>query len=326
MGRARRGFRAARNLLAPHGVILMYHRIAEVEHDPWSLCVTRAHFAEQLDVLSRRATVVPLPRLFEAIPSSSRRRPPVAITFDDGYADNLHVAKPLLERHDMPATLFVATGYTGSGRAYWSDQLVRIVLGTPTLPTRLSLTIDGAPFEREIDGRERRTLLFDLWQRLRPLPIEEQMRLLDALRQWAGCRDSPDRAALPMSHEEVRSIAEDGLIEIGAHTVSHCDLPACSASRQMSEIERSKADCEAITGRHVTSFAYPYGRFNDTSADCVNTAGFSRACTTRPDLSFARSDRFRLPRLGAQDWDGDEFERRFRGRFDVISFSRRNST
>jgi peptidoglycan/xylan/chitin deacetylase (PgdA/CDA1 family) len=314
--------RAAGNLLAPHGVILMYHRIAEVEHDPWSLCVSPTHFAEQLDVLSRRADVVPLQRLFEAIPGSRRRRPPVAITFDDGYADNLHVAKPLLERYDMPATLFVATGYTGPGRAFWSDQLVRIVLAAPTLPDRLSLTIDHTPFEREIDARERRTLLFDLWLRLRPLPIEEQMRLLDVLRQWAGYSDSPDPMALPMSHEEVQSIARDGLIEIGAHTVSHCDLPACTAARQKGEIEKSKADCEAITGRQVTSFAYPYGRFNDTSADCVNAAGFSRACTTRADLSFTRSDPFRLPRLGVQDWNGDEFERRFGGRYDVISFGR----
>jgi peptidoglycan/xylan/chitin deacetylase (PgdA/CDA1 family) len=232
----------------------------------------------------------------------------------------------LLERRDMPATLFVATGYTGTGRAFWSDQLVRIVLGAPTLPDRLSLTIDGTPFERDVDMRDRRALLFDLWQRLRPLPIEEQMRLLDALRQWAGCRDSPEPAALPMSHEEVRSIAKDGLIEIGAHTVSHCDLPACSASRQRSEIEKSKAECEAITGRPVTSFAYPYGRFDNTSAACVHGAGFSRACTTRPVLSFARSDPFRLPRIGVLDWGGDEFERRFQGRFDVFFFSRRNST
>ena len=314
--------------MSPHGAILMYHRVASADHDPWSLCVSPDHFAEQLEVLSRRADVMPLQRLFDAIPTSSRNRPPVAITFDDGYADNLHAAKPVLDRHDMSATLFVASGYTGSDRPFWSDELVRIVLGAQTLPTHLVLTIDGVAFERDIardaayeaDSREpRRSLLFDLWNRLRPLRRDEQTRLLDELRRWAGGPDAATPAARPLSHDELRRLAADGRIEIGAHTVSHCELPARPVAEQMREVAGSKADCEAITGRPVTSFAYPYGRFDETSVACVRAAGFTLACSTRPGLSLRRTDRLRLPRLAVQDWNGDEFERRFRLRFDPVS-------
>jgi peptidoglycan/xylan/chitin deacetylase (PgdA/CDA1 family) len=340
LGRARRVLRAARNLLSPHGVILVYHRIARAEHDPWSLCVSPDRFAEQLEVLRRCATVVPLQRLFEAIPAARRNRPPVAITFDDGYADNLHRAKPLLERHGTPATLFVASGYMGVRRAFWSDELVRIVLGAATLPHHLALTIDGAPFEWTIGapGRhdavadraeptngdhlmaERRTLLLDLWQRLRPLSSQEQVRLLEELTQWAGCREPLDADALPLSREELARLAADGLIEIGAHTVSHCELPAHSIAQQMREIAESKIDCEVMIDRPVTSFAYPYGKFDATSMDCVRQSGFTLACTTRPGLNLAGTDRFRLLRLGVRDWDGDEFERRFRRRFDPPAY------
>lgn len=341
VGHVRRALRAAGNLFGRHGVILMYHRIARVDHDPWSLCVSPERFAEQLEALGRSASVVPLQRLFEAIPVSSRSRPPVAITFDDGYADNLYRAKPLLERHGMPATVFVASGYTGTRRAFWSDELAEIVLGAATLPDRLAMTIDGVPFEwtnaaatradaahrREgpADGQRnsaiRRGLLFDLWHRLRPLPIRMQIRLLDQLRAWAGYRDTPDPGALPLTHEELGRLAADGLIEIGAHTVSHCELPAQSVPDRMSEIAGSKLSCEAVIDRSVNSFAYPYGRLDAMSVYCVRRSGFTLACSTRPGLSSAGSDRFRLPRLAVKDWDGEEFGRRFRRRFDSDAYA-----
>lgn len=339
--RARRALGAARNLVSPHGVILMYHRIARSEHDPWSLCVSPDRFAEQLEVLNRCAIVVPLRRLLEAIPASRRSRPPVAITFDDGYADNLHCAQPLLERHGNPATVFVASGYTRTRLPFWSEELVRIVLGAAVLPDHLTLVIDDTPFEwkaslsdrgcatdsrpKPVDGdrlmAKRRRLLFDLWLRLRPLTIHQQMGMLDELKRWADDHDTPDATAMPLSHEELGRLVACGLIEIGAHTVSHCELPAQPIARQMREIAGSKADCEAMIGRPVTSFAYPYGRFDETSAACVRQSGFTLACSTRPGLSSVETDRFRLPRLAVKDWNGDEFERRFRRRFDPESYA-----
>ena len=109
-GLSRRVGRALRRRIQPNALVLVYHRIAEpVDPDPWGLCVAPVRFAEQLEVLKRETDVVPLAELRRA----ARRgfgRPRVALTFDDGYADALHRALPPLERHGLPATVFVPTG------------------------------------------------------------------------------------------------------------------------------------------------------------------------------------------------------------------------
>jgi peptidoglycan/xylan/chitin deacetylase (PgdA/CDA1 family) len=80
----------------------MYHRVASVRPDPWSLCVSPEHFVEHLDVLQKYQRV----RLDQLSPGGWSIQPQlsVAITFDDGYADNLHEAALLLRRYDTPAT------------------------------------------------------------------------------------------------------------------------------------------------------------------------------------------------------------------------------
>ena len=103
-------------------LVLLYHRIARVDPDPWGLCVTPEHFAEHLDVLRAWRRI----RLEEIGPSRwpmCGRGLSVAITFDDGYADNLHEAAPFLMRSDTPATFFLATGYIGGEREFWWDEL-----------------------------------------------------------------------------------------------------------------------------------------------------------------------------------------------------------
>ena len=102
--------RAVMRRRRPHGLILSYHRIAAPSWDPWDLCVSPEHFEKQLEVLAHRAELVPLSDLASQLRAGRRGRPVVALTFDDGYADNLHVAQPLLERYGAPATVFIATG------------------------------------------------------------------------------------------------------------------------------------------------------------------------------------------------------------------------
>src|SRR6266849_9213569 len=115
-------------------VILLYHRIASVQPDPWSLCVTPRHFAEHLDVLRKYRRT----RLDQLQPSgwSVDRELSVAITFDDGYADNFLVAQPKLRQYDTPATFFIATGCIDADREFWWDELERIVFQSETAAGR----------------------------------------------------------------------------------------------------------------------------------------------------------------------------------------------
>ena len=118
-------------------IILRYHRIAEAPHDPWPLCVSPRHFDQQLEVMSRHANVVPLAELTKAL---TEGRP-----FGRAIVDNVrrrlrrqppHAAKPLLERHAAPATVFVTTGQIGSAREFWWDELERLLVAPSGLPER----------------------------------------------------------------------------------------------------------------------------------------------------------------------------------------------
>ena len=91
-------------------MILMYHRIAEPKLDAWGLCVTPSHFAEHLEVLADSARIVSLQELLEKYRGGGLAQRTAVLTFDDGYADNLHHAKSVLERYDAPATVFVTSG------------------------------------------------------------------------------------------------------------------------------------------------------------------------------------------------------------------------
>src|SRR5215467_4451596 len=101
------------------GLILMYHRIAELQSDPWGLAVSPRHFAEHLEVLRRHGQPRPLAQTVKALQRQGLPGGrPLVVTFDDGYADNLYNAAPLLDRYDVPATVFLTTGYIDGAREF----------------------------------------------------------------------------------------------------------------------------------------------------------------------------------------------------------------
>ena len=340
-GRLRHTARQLKNRLTPTALILLYHRVAESPSDPQLLCVTPQHFAQHLEVLRRRCRPMGLQELTLALRDGTLRRRAVAVTFDDGYSDNLHNAKPLLERHDMPATVFVVSGYAGQGREFWWDELDGLLLQPGRLPETLRLRLDGRTYQWELgnaahyagdayrshrrwnvlevnDPGPRQHLYRSLCRLLRPLPGEERRGILDELTAWAGRRSAGRKTHRVLSVDEVSRLAEGGLIEIGAHTVSHPVLAALPAGEQRGEILGSKAHLEEVLGRAVIAFSYPYGARSDYTTETVaivQEAGFACACSNVADVVCRASDRFQLPRVLVRDWDGDEFARRLKGWF-----------
>ena len=109
-------------------LILGYHRVAHVTRDEYEVCVTPKHFAEQMEMVNKYAYPISLAKLVQYLKAGSLPPKSVAVTFDDGYADNLYEAKPILEKYQIPATVFVCTGYVG--REFWWDELDRLVMST----------------------------------------------------------------------------------------------------------------------------------------------------------------------------------------------------
>jgi peptidoglycan/xylan/chitin deacetylase (PgdA/CDA1 family) len=342
--RARRILRRLSNRLAPGGLVLLYHRVTQLGTDPQLLAVTPQRFVEHLEVLRRHARVVPLAQMAAARRGSTPRRS-VAITFDDGYADNLHEAKPLLERYDLPATVFVtsgatgATGATATCREFFWDELDRLLLQPGEAPAVLRVPVgtetyranlrDCARYDEQAwrghrgwnlscptDPTARQKVYRELCPLLEPLDDEARQAALSTVRAWAGAAPSGRPTHRTMTAAEMSSLAAGGQIEVGAHTVTHPVLSTLPPDRQEAEIRQGKADLERALGRPVKGFSYPFGgraHYGRDTVSAVKGAGFEYACTTSPGLVRPGSGAYEMPRELVRDWDGDTFLQQLRG-------------
>jgi peptidoglycan/xylan/chitin deacetylase (PgdA/CDA1 family) len=275
----------------------MYHRIAVVPTDPWRMAVEPARFAEHLDVIATRFRPLRLLQLAERVRDQDVPRNSVAVTFDDGYRDNLYAAKPLLERHEVPATVFVATGYLDSGRDFWWEALLRAC--------------------REIaEPGSEAAVCRALHRLLQPIDHDQRNAILDAV--IAQLDPIPVAGASTFTTAELVELAEGGLVDLGAHTVTHPALPTLSHARQLEEMRISKRQLEESLGRPVRGFSYPFGATGTESAGCALEAGFIYACTSEPSPVTAATDLFQLPRLHAENWTGEELERRLSALLDGV--------
>jgi len=259
----------------------MYHRVATAEADPLELCVAPERFREQLELLGSLGEIVPLETLVRDRRGHGLK---VAVTFDDGYADNALAAAPLLAAEDASATVFVVAGAVGSARPFWWDRLAALIY-------------DG-------DG----TGYWSAWERLRKLPadrIEQELESLEAVHGAAKV----DVGSRPVSEDELLSLA-GGPVEIGGHTVSHPSLPALPEASRREEIATGRERLESLLGRPITTFAYPYGDYDVATVRLVRTAGFRLACTIHENQLSRFSSPHLLPRYAVRDWPAEELERR----------------
>ena len=308
--------------IRPKPAILMYHRVAELDFDPWGLAVSPAHFDEQMALLRASRTVMPVAELVNRYKQNTLPRDAIAVTFDDGYVDNLINAKPILNRHQARATLFLATATIGARVEYWWDELARLILlNSDGIDARVQIGTDAVvlqvppgqdadtPSWRAWTGPKtpRQTTYLKVWEQLRLRPKDEVARSMDTLRSQIG-PGQPAEVDLPMSSNQIKELLADGLVDLGGHSVSHPVLPSRSADEQKHEIAACKAECESLSGRAISGFAYPYGEFDDESMRLVRESGFDWACSTEEKgLGRPVSNLFSLPRIQVMDWKGKTF-------------------
>jgi peptidoglycan/xylan/chitin deacetylase (PgdA/CDA1 family) len=325
----KRGKRLLKKIIKRKSLILMYHRIAEPSIDPWGLAVSPNHFAEHLEILKKYTQPMSFRELALAKQAGKCPERAVAITFDDGYADNLYLAKPILDQYEVPATVFIATGYTGKPREFWWDELENICFQPGQLPDKLTLALPSETFEwqlgeavncqeSELNNHQMRAweappgtrmyLYHEIWQKLQDLTDLEREKALDQIAIWSNYQPTPRLTHRPMTAEELISLESSGWIEIGAHTVNHVALTAHAPSIQKIEIEESKIYLEKLLNHSISTFTYPFGIYDQETVSIVKDLGFVGACSTVESTVWQWSDRFILPRFCVLDWDGAEFE------------------
>lgn len=313
--------RALRKRLAgsgPRPVILMYHRVADIVHDPWGIAVGCARFEEQMTALRRHRQPLAMREFVDGLERGDLPREAVAVTFDDGYVDNVTNAKPRLAREQVPATFFLATGSIGQSIEYWWDELARLILsrtepidieiatGRDPIQLRLDRPIVASTCWRAEDGCQtpHQATYIATWRALRALEPGARAAAMAGLRR-AFNAPSPAPSDLPMSETEIAQLIADPRLTIGGHTVSHTPLPALGPDARKLEIEQGKRDCELLAGGPVDGFAYPHGAMDDASRAAVRDSGFQWACSTRHGpVSSRNADRYALPRIAVGDWDG----------------------
>jgi peptidoglycan/xylan/chitin deacetylase (PgdA/CDA1 family) len=302
--------RPSRSLAGSRTVILTYHRVDTDPIDPHYLVVDPERFAEQLRRIVRLAQPIPLRDVLRRSPV-----PRVAVTFDDGYADNVHNALPLLESEGVPATVFVISDMVGANREFWQDRLERLCRRRPGQVMQVDLALGGDTLTMNFgDEASRQQSMRTLHAALRPRPPGEIDSVLAELGRQMGVTDSATQRR-PVTQDEVRSLAESSVVTVGAHTRTHPWLSTLSETEQREEIVGSRSRLEAMIDRPVDTFAFPYGSFGSygrSTVGILRRAGFTLACTTHTDPMTRLTSRYLLPRRSVLDWDGDQFEQRLR--------------
>jgi peptidoglycan/xylan/chitin deacetylase (PgdA/CDA1 family) len=309
--------------------VLMYHRVRETDVDPWRTCVSPSRFHEQVAYLSRRYTVMSLASLADALAHGNLPRRALVLTFDDGYTDNLHTAKPILEQLGAPATFFVTTGALDGAREFWWDELARVFLEPGRLPRTFTVDVgdgldgwnlgdqadygpdacrrhrDWNVYRRE-NPTPRHALLRALYQHLYRLPSATKRSVLDRVFAWAGLAPEPRPSHRALSPDELLEVERGGLVDVGAHSVTHPVLTALGRDEQREEMARSKAVLESVLGHAVTSFAYPHGAHDDATVELAREAGFTTAVTVKGFKVDRRTDPLRVPRMDVGNWGAKE--------------------
>jgi peptidoglycan/xylan/chitin deacetylase (PgdA/CDA1 family) len=256
------------------GVILMYHRVAQLQPDTHKLCVAPARFREQLKKIARPMTLEEVARGGDG----------TAVTLDDGTLDAL-AAADLLDEVGVPATFFVGGDRLDVAHESWWDTLERIFLDGARIPDQFG----------DLPSAEAHPVLR---ARLLGLGAAAQAALLDEICAWSGLDLPPRESHRLLLRGELRALAARH--DIGAHGLLHLHLPSLPRDEQHAELLQSRATLESALGRPITRLAYAYGAADDAVVQLAGELGFTCAVTTAGRAVEPGDVPLRLPRVDAR--------------------------
>jgi len=289
--------------LAPAGTraklsIFIFHRILPEfdPHLPWE--PDAVQFDWMVGLIAGNFKLLPLSEAVRRLLSSSLPPAAASITFDDGYADNLSVAAPILKRYGASATFFIATGFL-DGRRMWNDDVIEAFRRVPQ--GILDLKKFDLGIHEITDGASRVGAYGIVLDRLKYFDHERRTAVAREIADLNGVHAVSD---LMMTLAQVQELRMQGM-EIGAHTHTHPILELMPDTRAEEEMLGGRERLESLLGERITLFAYPNGEpgkdFSPRHARMARRLGFSAAVSTSPGTASQVSDVFQLPRF--TPWD-----------------------
>jgi peptidoglycan/xylan/chitin deacetylase (PgdA/CDA1 family) len=293
-------------------VILVYHRVTEIADDPEMIAVSPGNFRQQMEFIKQRFPILRFEDQWSYL-----QEPAVVITFDDGYADNVLQALPIIEEVGVPATFFVSTAHIGTDQVFWWHRLEAILLREGEFPSHFELQdFRFGRVWKTTSPEQRKRLYASLCMLMRRLDPGRQEVWLNQLEHWNGPAVLPADLHRMMTQEELQKLAESPWTTIGAHTVSHSALSALTEAQQREEIFSSKTTLEKLTGKETTTFSYPFGRkqeYNKTSLRLCREAGFTKVAANFPGQSHRWTDPLQIPRNLVRNWNRETFAKELEG-------------
>jgi len=254
-----------------------------------------------MDLVASCFNVLPLDEALDRMQSGSLPARALCVTFDDGYADNLSVAAPIMRQHGVHATVFVATGYLDGGLMF-NDAITEAIRGAPS---SLDLSDLGLGEFELVDDQRRLAAIKRLVGELKYRPAEERRDVATEIFRRAGTSVPSD---MMLTTAQLRQLRDSG-IAIGAHTETHPILSRLEPVAARNDMARGKETLEAIVGETIRLFAYPNGRpgedFDGRHVAMARELGFSAALSTAWGGAHRGCDLFQVPRVApwdAQSW------------------------
>lgn len=269
---------------------VMYHRIIPDDYSPpefWPngpLCVRASAFEDQIAWMKENFRVYTACDMIESLQRGECDTPSVVITFDDGYLDNLNLALPILEKYQIPATIFISTGFLDGTACLWWMEL-EYALGRLE---KLDLDFDGESFHFDLRTSQRKHQAYHLLDNyLKGVDLHDQLRFMEQIRRYVPEPYSYEGSFV--SWDQLRELDRHPLVTIGAHTVNHPALSLLSPEEMEAEVVNSVERLEVELGHKVELFSYPFGdrgRCGEREFRFVENSSLRAAFTTRPAHIF----------------------------------------
>lgn len=296
--------RKAVNHYRGKAAIFTYHRVLPsnemyVNNSPnHGLIVTVERFEEQMQYLSEKYRIISMDELSDHL--ASYHDFAVAVTFDDGYKDNLTYALPVLKKYRVPATIYIPTRFPEGDCRMWWYELEELCDNRNSMV----FTLKGKNYNSNMQDRAQKNRCFRKMHNLiLSLSENEQNDLMNLIRQG---RKPKEYKQYCLTWEEIQELDRESLITIGAHTHSHVNMKQLSIDEVGKEILTNKLLLEEKLGHTIEHFAYPYGTSNEAgNRECsvVAANGFITAVTNMCDSLKSDSQIFYLPRYSVLERD-----------------------
>lgn len=277
--------------------ILNYHNISARRDDFLIDTVAVEEFKAHMRFVCSRYTVYPLGHLVDALLQGNIDQRAIAITFDDGYQDLYYFALPILKKMNIPATVFLVTGFVGTMQQLWFDRVLSLVEHCRCGDICLQ-TDDRLLSFRTVTVAEKVAAAAEVLHVLKHLPPDRRDALVEELEKTYSSKTVPVTPRRLLTWDQIRTMRKNG-IGFGAHTVHHNILTTLNRAQVESEIVDSRATIENVLQEPIDLFAYPNGKatdFDATIKSILKENNFKAAVTTIRGFNSASTDVFELHR------------------------------